>query len=149
MMKSTALAAAAVCVLLAPGARAATVEPALAPFAQFTDAMNAGDIGKAAAAFAASPTIIDEFGPHIWNSFASWKRDLGADFKANAVTDLHIATSPVSFKSVDAKFGYGVVPATLTYKVKGKPTAEKGMFTFSTIETPSGWRLTGWAWSTL
>ena len=143
------IAAAACCLLLAGGVHAAPAEPALAPFTQFIDAMNAGDTGKAAATFAPSPTIIDEFGPHIWNSFAGWNKDLGDGFKADVVTDFHIALSPVSFKSVDAKFGYGVVPSTLTYKIKGKPTTEKGLFTFSTAKTAGGWRLTGWAWSTL
>jgi hypothetical protein len=147
-MKSIMLAAAAACILLGTGARAAT-EPALAPFTQFVDAMNAGDAKTAAATYASSATIIDEFGPHIWNSFAGWSKDLGDDFKANAVTDFHIALSPVSFKNLSAAAGYGVVPSTLTYKVKGKPTAEKGLFTFSTAKTASGWRLTGWAWSTL
>jgi hypothetical protein len=142
-------AAAAACVLLSSAALAAPAVPALAPFSQFVDAMNAGDDSKAAATFAPSATIIDEFGPHFWTSFAGWKHDLVAGFTAEGVTDLKIALSPVSFKSVDAKFGYGVVPSVLTYKVKGKPTSEKGMFTFSTAKTASGWRITGWAWSTL
>ncbi len=146
MMKSIGLAVAAICISMS-AARAE--EPALAPFSQFVDAMNAGDAKKAEAGFAASPTIIDEFGPHIWNSFAAWDADIGKDFKKNVVTDFHIALSPVSFKNVDANYGYGVVPSTLTYKVKGKATTEKGMFTFSTAKTASGWRITGWAWSTL
>jgi hypothetical protein len=147
-MKSILFAVAAACVLSIP-ARAAAPEPALAPFSQFVDAMNVGDTAKAASTFAPSVAIIDEFGPHIWNSFAGWDRDLGVDFKANAVTDFHIATSPVSFKKLDATSGYAVVPTVLTYKVKGKPIVEKGLFTVSTAKTASGWRLTGWAWSTL
>ncbi|HEY7979369.1 MAG TPA: hypothetical protein VID67_14350 [Rhizomicrobium sp.] len=149
-MKAINLAAAVCCVsILGTAAHAAAEPPALAPFTQFIDAMNGGDVKKAAGEFAASPTIIDEFAPHIWNSFAGWNADLGKGLKADGVTDFHIALSAVSFKNVDAKTGYGVVPATLTYKVKGKPTTEKGLFTFSTRMTENGWRLTGWAWSTL
>jgi hypothetical protein len=127
----------------------AATDPALAPFPQFIDAMNAGNSAKAAATYAPSATIIDEFGPHIWNSFAGWAGDLGTSFKTEGVTDFHIALSPVSFKNMDAKTGYGVAPATLTFKVKGKPTTEKGMFTFTTAKETAGWRITGWAWSTL
>jgi hypothetical protein len=50
---------------------------------------------------------------------------------------------------MDARHGYAVVPSVLSYKVKGKPTTEKGMFTFSTVKAADGWRITGWAWSTL
>jgi hypothetical protein len=127
----------------------AATDPALAPFPQFIDAMNAGNSAKAAATYAPSVTIIDEFGPHIWNSFAGWAGDLGASFKTEGVTDFHIALSPVSFKNMDAKTGYGVTPAILTFKLKGKPTTEKGMFTFTTAKEAAGWRITGWAWSTL
>jgi hypothetical protein len=141
--------AAAACVLLAGVAHAAPAEPALAPFSQFVDAMNAGDDAKAASTYAPTVTIIDEFAPHIWNSFAGWSRDIAADFKANAVTDFHIAAAPASFKKLDAATAYGVVPTTLTYKVKGKPITEKGLFTVSTAKGASGWRITGWAWSTL
>ncbi len=148
MMKTIGLAVAALCISIGV-AQAAAAEPALAPFAQFTDAMNAGDVKKAADAYAPSPSIIDEFGPHYWTSFADWVRDFGTFAKAESVSDFHIALSPVSFKNVDARHGYAVVPSTLTYKVKGKPTTEKGMFTFSTAKTASGWRITGWAWSTL
>ncbi len=146
-MKSILFAVAATCVLSLP-AHAAT-DPALAPFSQFVDAMNKGDAKTAAGAYAAAPTIIDEFAPHIWKSFAAWNKDIGDDFKANAVTDFHIAASPASFKKIDAAAGYGVFPTTLTYKVKGKPIVEKGLFTVSTAKTATGWQITGWAWSTL
>ncbi|HSM94498.1 MAG TPA: nuclear transport factor 2 family protein [Rhizomicrobium sp.] len=151
-MKSILLAAATCGVLIAasqPVQAAPAQEPALAPFSQFIDAMNKGDVQTASATFAPSPTIIDEFSPFTWHSFAAWNQDLGADFKAGQVSDFHITLSPVSFKKVDASHGYGVVPSTLTFKVKGKATTEKGMFTFSTVKAAAGWRITGWAWSTL
>jgi len=143
------IAAAAACVLLASGVHAAPAEPALAPFTQFVDAMNAGDAKTAAAAYSDAPTIIDEFGPHFWTSFAGWSRDFATFSKTESVSDFHIAVSAPSFKNVDTAHGYGVVPSVLTYKVKGKPTREKGLFTFATAKTADGWRITGWAWSTL
>jgi hypothetical protein len=150
MLKAIKIAAAACCIsLIAIEAHAAGEPPALAPFYQFVGAMNAGDTAKAAALFTPASSIIDEFGPHIWKSFADWNRDLAAFFKAGGVSDFHIAIATESFKDVGATHGYGVAPTTLTYKVKGKPTTEKGLFTFSTAKTADGWRITGWAWSTL
>jgi len=149
-MNAIKLAAAVCCVsMFGAAAQAADEPPALAPFYQFADAMNAGDTAKAAATYATSATIIDEFAPHMWTSFGAWAHDADTSFKAEGVTALHIGLSPPSFKNVDAGHGYAVVPSTLTYKVKGKPTTEKGMFTFSTAKTAAGWRITGWAWSTL
>jgi len=148
-MKAIKLAVAVCCVSVLGSAAHAAEPPALAPFTAFVDAMNAGDAKKAGGEFTASATIIDEFAPHIWNSFNGWVHDFSVGSKAEGVSDFHIAISPVSFKNVDAGHGYGVVPSTLTYKVKGKATAEKGMFTFSTVKAADGWKITGWAWSTL
>jgi hypothetical protein len=151
MLKSFGLAAAACGVLLinANAARAAGDETAaFAPWHQFADAMNAGDMKKAADAYTPSAAIIDEFAPHHWNSFGDWNRDLGGWAKANGMEGLHIGLSAPSHKEVGASQAYAVVPTTLTFKLKGKPGSEKGLFTFATEKTASGWRITGWAWST-
>ena len=120
-----------------------------APLQAFADGMNTGDAAKAAAAYAPAASIIDEFAPHHWASFGDWAKDADAYFKAGGVTNLHIALSAPSNKEIEATRAYAVVPTTLTYGVKGKPTVEKGLFTFSLAKTTSGWRITGWAWSTL
>jgi hypothetical protein len=122
---------------------------AFAPMQAFADGMNSGDIAKAGAAYTPNASIIDEFGVHHWTSFSDWAKDADRYFKAGGVTHLRIALSAPSNKEVDADQAYAVVPSTLTYDVKGAPTVEKGLFTFSMAKTPSGWRITGWAWSTL
>ncbi len=132
------------------GARAADADDVVfAPMHQFADGMNSGDMKKAGSAYVASASIIDEFAPHQWNSFAAWLRDAGAYFKAGGVSDLHIALGAVSFKQIGAKAAYAVVPTTLTSKANGKPGTEKGLFTFSFVKGVKGWRISGWAWSTL
>lgn len=142
---------AAACSLLLAGlpALADDSEAVLAPIHQFADGMNADDVSKAAAAHAPSADIIDEFAPHHWSSFADWAKDADSFFKAGGVTNLHIALGAPSNKELGASYAYAVVPATLTYDTKGKPTTEKGLFTFSLARTDAGWRITGWAWSTL
>ena len=135
---------------LAAAAPAVAAEnAALAPIHQFADGMNAGDMKKAAGAYAASSPIIDEFAPHLWANFADWSRDAGAFFKATATTDLHIALGTVGHTEFGAAKGYAVVPTTLTYKVKGKPVTEKGIFTFALTKQADGWRIAGWTWTTL
>jgi ketosteroid isomerase-like protein len=141
------------CGLLTAGAQPAQAQDtdaaAFAPMHQFADGMNAGDFKKAADAYAPSADIIDEFAPHHWTSFADWAKDAAGFFKAGGVTGLHIALSAPSNKEVAANYAYAVVPTTLTYLTNGKPTVEKGLFTFSMAKSADGWRITGWAWSTL
>jgi hypothetical protein len=149
-MKTIRLAVGVCCLALTSTlAHAAAEPPALAPFYQFADAMNVGDSAKAAALFAPSSPIIDEFSPFKWSSFSDWNHAFGTFFKAGGGSDFHMAVAAPSFKAVDAEHGYAVAPITLTYKIKGKPTSEKGMFTFSTAKTAGGWRITGLTWSTL
>lgn len=150
-MKSMIYAAACGLLLLAgiPQASAAGDTAVFAPMQQFADGMNAGDMKKAEAAYLPSASIIDEFAPHHWSSFAAWAHDAGAFYKTAGATNLHIALSAPSDKVVDAGQAYAVVPTTLTYKVRGKTEAEKGLFTFALVKTAAGWRIAGWAWSTL
>lgn len=151
-MTRIGLALAATCLTLAlsPAARAQDGEAAaLAPVRQFADAMNAGDMKTASAAYTASATIIDEFAPHHWTSFADWAHDADTFFKAGGVTGLKIALSAPSYKEIGASYAYAVVPTTLSWMASGKPGGEKGLFTFSLAKTAEGWRITGWAWSTL
>jgi hypothetical protein len=148
-MKSMICAAACGLLLVAGQAFAAGDTAVFAPMQQFADGMNAGDMKKAEAAYVPSASIIDEFAPHHWTSFGAWYRDAGAFFKAGGVTDLHIALSAPSDKVVGPNQAYAVVPTTLTSRVKGKTETEKGLFTFALVKTAAGWRISGWAWSTL
>lgn len=150
MTNSIKLAVAALCVsTIGSGAYAAGEPPALAPFYQFADAINAADMDKAAALFTASSPLIDEFGQHVWNSFGDWQHDWKAYVKASGGSDVRMQASAPSFQNIDAQHGYGVVPTTLSFKIKGKPQTEKGLFTFSTAKTPDGWRISSLTWSTL
>ncbi|MGZ5961758.1 MAG: hypothetical protein ACXWLE_11830 [Rhizomicrobium sp.] len=131
------------------GAALGADDAAFAPIRQFADGMNAGDTKKAADAYAASAPIIDEFAPYHWSNFADWNRDFATFFKRGNGSDFHMALSAPSFKGVGPANAYAVVPTTLTYKIKGKPITEKGLFTFATQKDAKGWHIASWTWSTL
>jgi ketosteroid isomerase-like protein len=43
---------------------------------------------------------------------------------------------------------YVVVPATMTFKVHGKPVTQTGStFTVALRKLEDGWRITAWAWA--
>jgi ketosteroid isomerase-like protein len=149
-MKAIKLAVAVCCVsILGSAAHAAGEPPALTPFYQFADAMNAGNAAKAASLFTPDAVVVDEFGVHVWKSFGDWDRDWSTMYTAQHASDFNMSAPAPSFKSIDAKYGYGVVPTTLRFKINGKLETEKGLFTFSTAKTPNGWRITSLTWSTL
>jgi hypothetical protein len=149
MTKSIVLALLFSAALFSPALAAPADDAALAPIKQFSDGMNAGDAKKAAGAYAASASIIDEFAPYHWTSFADWNRDFATFAKAGAVSDFHMALSAPSFKQIGTSQAYAVVPTVLSFKEKGKPTTEKGLFTFALARDAGGWHIAAWAWSTL
>jgi hypothetical protein len=144
-MKAFALAATVCGVLLAGPVLAA--DDAMAPVRQFVDSLNAGDAKTAAKAYIPAPSIIDEFPPHHWTSFDDWLRDFMVDAKKNGVTDVHITLQAATTSTVGAVQAYEVIPNVITAKMNGKPTQEKGIFTFALLKTYDGWRIAGWGWA--
>ncbi|WP_421848745.1 nuclear transport factor 2 family protein [Novosphingobium sp.] len=131
-------------------ALAEEVDPAVfAPLQTFAEGMSSGEMSRAAIAFAPAAAITDSFAPYHWSSFADWIKDGDRFFKANGVTDFHIALAAPSTTDVTDDHAYAVVPTTETFLANGKPTEEKGVFTFALIRTGSGWRITSVSWSTL
>jgi ketosteroid isomerase-like protein len=143
-MKAMALAATVACVLLGGAARA---DDAMTPVHQFVDALNAGDVKKAAAAHMSSSPIIDEFAPYRWNSFGAWLKGFMADCKKNGVSDVHLTLLAPTTSTVGDKEAYEVVPNVIDAKHDGKPAQEKGVFAFALVKTAHGWRIASWSWA--
>lgn len=49
--------------------------------------------------------------------------------------------------TVDGDTAYVVEPTTYSYKVKGAPTLEHGVWTLTLQKRAEGWRIGGWAWA--
>ena len=119
---------------------------------QFMDGLSKGDIKSAVAACADETSIIDEFPPYEWHgagACSKWVEDFDIDAKKNDITDGVVTLSNAKHLNVTGDRAYVVVPADYAYKVKGKPIKQVGsIFTVALQKGPSGWRITGWAWST-
>ncbi|HMN76365.1 MAG TPA: nuclear transport factor 2 family protein [Burkholderiaceae bacterium] len=147
------LAAFAVALLTAGTAIAATADTTavLAPIHQFIDGLNKGDVDSALAACAEQTSIIDDFAPHEWHGAGAcgkWATDFQANATANAITDevLAMAGKPLHV-AVTGDRAYVVVPASYTYKLKGKPVKESALMTLALQKVAAGWRITGWTYS--
>ena len=141
----------AVAVLTQGGAAASEKTDVLVPVHQFVDGFNKGDTKTALAACADQTSIIDEFPPHEWHgagACSKWMNDYDADAKKNGITDGAVTLGNPRHVDITADRAYVVVPASYTYKKKGKLVKETdSMFTLVLQRGKEGWRVTGWAWA--
>ena len=147
-MKTMLLAAAAALVLATP-AFATDETDIVAVINKMNDALTKNDMKTAASTYAANASIIDEFPPHFWSgadAFGSWVKDFGADSKKHGDTDAVVTTAKPLHVAVDGDRGYAVVPATVTFKEKGKPMSERALWTFAMEKSGGEWKIAGWAW---
>ncbi|MEI9932965.1 MAG: hypothetical protein WDM89_21140 [Rhizomicrobium sp.] len=100
-------------------------DAAIAPINQFVDALNAGDVKKAAATHVANAPIIDEFAPHHWTSLAGWLKGFMADSKMNKITDVHVTLQHATTSTVGAREAYEVVPNVITAKPMANRTRKR------------------------
>ncbi len=118
---------------------------------QFNDSLNKGDTKTALAACAAPSSIIDEFPPHHWlgaTACADWANDFDAYNKKYGITQPFAKLGKPRHVDITADRAYVVVPATYTYKQKGKRVTESGStLTVALQKVAEGWRITGWAWT--
>jgi hypothetical protein len=151
-------AVAAVAVLLAgpvPRASAATDPALIAPVDHLITAILAKDAKGLAAAYDASPSIVDEFAPFTWTGSGApvaWARDFAALQRTDGITAPHVVrgTPQTANVSPDGRRAYLVVPTTFAYLMKGKPTKETGTWTFVLARPATGapWRIASSTWGT-
>ena len=118
---------------------------------QFNDSLNKGDTKTALAACAAPSSIIDEFPPHQWQgptACADWANDFDTYNKKYGITHAIAKFGKPRHVDITGDRAYVVVPATYTYKQKGKRVTESGStLTVALQKVAAGWRITGWAWT--
>ena len=153
MRKTIVAFAIAVVMLSAVGSEAAGSDKTdvMATVHQFTDSLNKGDTKTALATCAASSSIIDEFPPHQWQgatACADWANDFDTYNKKYGITHAIAKFGKPRHVDITGDRAYVVVPATYTYKQKGKRVTESGStLTVALQKVAAGWQITGWAWT--
>ena len=141
----------AMVVLAAGSAAASDKTDVMAPVHQFVDGFNKGDAKTALAACADQTSIIDDFAPHEWHgagACSTWANDYEADAKRNGITDGIVTLGNPRHIDITADRAYVVVPASFTYKQKGKLVKETGStWTLVLQKGAASWRITAWAWA--
>ena len=125
-------------------------DAALAPLKTFVTSINANNAKAAAAECATNATITDEFAPYHWTNTACqvWADALFAEAKAGGQSDEVMTLGAPVVVSVKGDAAYVSVPGHLTFKAKGKPESEDGMFAAVMTKVAGEWKIASWAWAT-
>lgn len=121
----------------------ATINGAVAAF-------NKGDMKGWTAACAPTTAIVDDFSPYTWSgpaACADWWNAFVAGNKKNGLSWGTVALGTAGHVAVTGNHAYTVFPATYSYKMKGKPAKDSGVFTLVLTKTPAGWLIAAWSWA--
>ena len=118
---------------------------------QYIDAFNKGDV-KAMAAICANPmSILDGMAPHVWHgptATEDWYREVLVEGEHLGAKNYQIALGEPLHANVTDVAAYVVVPATMTFTLKGRPLMQSGaLFTVALCKSAAGWFVASWAWA--
>lgn len=118
---------------------------------KYAHAFNAGD-KSGASLCEANASIIDDFPPHVWSgasACATWFGAVQANFRHAGITDGKVALGKSGHLTITGDVAYGVYPSVVSYRLKGKPVKDRGVWTFAMHKGATGWRIAAWTWSGL
>jgi len=118
---------------------------------KYVNAFNKGDTAEMGTAFAVPGSILDGMAPHVWQGPTAthdWYRDVLVEGKQHGASDYFITLSEPLHNNVTGDSAYVVIPATMTFKLRGKQVTQSGaVFTVALRKSAEGWRIASWAWA--
>jgi ketosteroid isomerase-like protein len=118
---------------------------------QYIDAFNRADVEAMAAMCVDPMSILDGMAPHVWHgptASEDWYRDVLLEGEHQGAADYRVTLGKPLHADVSGDAAYLVVPATMTFRLKGRQITQSGaLFTLALLKLPDGWRLTSWAWA--
>ena len=76
-----------------------------------------------------------------------WYRDVLIEGKQHDVSDYFITLGEPLHNNVTGDSAYVVVPATMTFKLRGKQFSNLARSTVALRKEAEGWRIAAWAWA--
>ena len=117
----------------------------------YADAFNKGDVKAMAGLFDTSGSILDGMAPHVWQgptACQDWYGDVLKEGEHAGAEGYFIAFGEPSHVDVAGDSGYVVVPAAMTFKLRGRQITQSGAtYTVALRKIPAGWRIRAWAWA--
>ena len=132
-------------------ASALVADDPMAAVRKYVDVFNQGDAAGMATTFAIPGSILDGLAPHVWQgptATQDWYRDVLVEGKQHGASDYFITLSEPLHNNVTGDNAYVVVPATMTFKVRGEQVTQSGaVFTVALRKLADGWRIAAWTWA--
>ena len=129
----------------------AVVEALMAPIRQYVEGFNIGDVNRAFAACTDPLTIIDEIPPFVWSGEGAaqlWFNDFVAHAQRMQISSGVVTLGEPRHVEVAGDRAYVVVPADYDFDQAGVPMSKPDRtLTVSLLLTATGWRITGWTWT--
>jgi hypothetical protein len=104
-----------------------------------------------AAVFADSATILDGMAPHVWQGISAardWYADVLVEGDRLGASGYCVTIGDPVHNAVTGDSAYVVVPATMTFDLRGTPITQTGAyFTVALQNSASGWRIAAWSWT--
>ncbi|MFH9088511.1 nuclear transport factor 2 family protein [Streptomyces sp. NPDC017673] len=123
----------------------------IAAVGQYVDAFNRGDAEAMTATCADPMQIPDGMAPHVWQgptAGEAWWRDVLTEGARPGASGYRIELGEPRHVDVTGEHAYVVVPATMTFDLRGKRVVQGGpVFTVALRRVGPVWRLTVWAWA--
>jgi ketosteroid isomerase-like protein len=118
---------------------------------QWVNSFNTRDTQMALATCADQTSIIDDIPPYEWHgpdACSKWISDWEVNAKKNEISDAKVSLNKLRYFEVTGDRAYVVVPANITYKLKGKQVKEPvGRVTLILQKITADWRIIGWSWA--
>lgn len=117
----------------------------------YIQAFNQGDLEAMASCFAPGGLILDGMPPHVWQGLSAasdWYGAVLVEGEHAGARDHFVTLGDPSHNAVTGAAAYLVFPATMTFKLNGKPMTQTGaIFTVALRKLAEGWRIAAWAWA--
>ena len=124
---------------------------AFATVRQYIDAFNKGDVTAMSSLFAPSGAILDGMAPHLWQgptAAQDWYRDVLTEGDHLGASGYVVTLGEPRHVNVTGDAAYVVVPATMTFKLRGQQVTQTGAtYVVALRRLPEGWRIAAWAWA--
>jgi ketosteroid isomerase-like protein len=140
------------CALLlafAPAAQAAGADVETT-ISQFSAALHAGDSKTARNFLGPRTVILDDVAPYYWGgtkAFENWQADLAKASAARGMSEEDAVLDAPTRVEISGDHAYAILPATHTFKIKGRMMREVAQLTFTLAKDPTGWKIVSWAWT--
>src|SRR5262245_27404092 len=122
----------------------------MATVRQYAEAFNNEDAKGMVAACTDPMQILDGMAPHVWQgptAAEDWWKDVLVEGEHAGASGYRMTLGEPRGVDVTGGNAYVVVPAVLSFSVRGQPVQTGGVFTVALRMLGDEWRLTAWAWA--